>query len=109
MGRIQAPPSLGEASSWPINKKRLEIWKLTSGKDVKLMGAKIASTFTDHDEIMPEVAKRFYETVNMEELHNDGGYDYVIKYLEKELAKSGLHQMVGPWNDFEYFMKTKVC
>ena len=69
------PPRLGEASSWPIYKKQLDIWKLTSSEDIKLMGAKIVSTFTDHDKIKPGVAKRFYEIVNVQELQNDSGYD----------------------------------
>ena len=29
MGRIQAPPRLGDASSWQIYKKQLKVWKLT--------------------------------------------------------------------------------
>lgn len=107
MVKIQVPPRVGDASSWLIYKKQLQIWQLTSGEDKKIMGAKIAATFTDKDDLKANLAKRFYETVDIEKLHSDGGFDYIIAFLEKELAKSGIHQMVEAWNEFEYFKKTR--
>ena len=107
MGKIVAPQKVGDASSWHIYRKQLEIWKLTSGEDPKLMGAKIASTFTDNDKIKLGLAKRFYESVDVAKLHVDTGYEYVIKFLEKELGKSNLDLMVESWDGLEYFKKTK--
>ena len=87
MAKIPAPPKVGEASSWRIYKKQLQVWQVTSGETKTIMGAKIAATFMDQDKLKPNLMTRFYEMVDMGKLNCDDGFDYVIAFLEKELVE----------------------
>ena len=106
--RVQGPPKLDDASSWPNYKKRLAIWKnscIACNVSKMQMGAMIAMSMSDNCKLKAGLATRFYDAVDQTAMETDSAYDTVIKFLEDELGEDTLYVKVRAWNDIESYRR----
>ena len=95
------PPDLNECKSYEAFKQELKAWSDVTDLVKKKQGNFIALHLPNKSKFGNDLKERVFEKLSLEELKEENGLDKVIAFLDEELGKNAVEDIIEKWEDFD--------
>ena len=93
------PPIFSKSKSYELNKQELLAWSEITDLDKKKRGVTIALTLPENDE--SKIREKVFDQIKLDDLKKDTGFNTLLEFLDKHLAKDDLADSLEKFEEFE--------
>ena len=93
------PPIFSKSKSYELNKQELLAWSEITDLDKKKRGVAIALTLPKDDE--SKIREKVFDQIKLDDLKKDTGFNTLLEFLDKHLAKDDLADSLEKFEEFE--------
>jgi len=94
-------PIFSKSKSYELYKQELFAWSEITDLDKKKRGVAIALTLPEDDE--SKIREKVFDQIKLDDLKKDTGFDTLLEFLDKHLAKDDLADSLEKFEDFDDF------
>ena len=95
------PPDLNECKSYEAFKRKLKAWADVTDLTKKKQGNFIALSLPNKSKFGDDLRERAFEKLSLGELKEDNGLDKLIEFLDEELGKNAVDEIIEKWEEFD--------
>ena len=95
------PPGLNECKTYEAFKRKLSAWESITELPKTKRGNLVALSLPYQSKFGNNLRERLFEHLNQEELNSEDGLDKVIEFLDKELGKDAVEDVIEKWDQFD--------
>ena len=99
------PPDLKECKTYEAFKRELKCWQSVTDLPVGKQGNYIALALPNKSKFGEDLRERVLEHLTDEELSSNEGLEKVIKFLDNELGKNAVDDVIEKWEAFDNCIK----
>ena len=100
------PPDLNDCKSYEAFKREVKAWADVTDLAKKKQGNYIALSLPNKSKFGDDLKERVFEKLSLEELKEESGLDKVINFLDEELGKNAVDDIIEKWEDFDNYKRT---
>ena len=93
------PPIFSKSKSYELYKQELLAWSEIKDLDKKKRGVAIALTLPEDDE--SKIWEKVFDQIKLDDLKKDTGFNTLLEFLDKHLAKDDLADSLEKFEEFE--------
>ena len=93
------PPIFSKSKSYELYKQELLAWSEIKDLDKKKRGDAIAFTLPENDE--SKIREKVFDQIKLDDLKKDTGFNTLLEFLDKHLAKDDLADSLEKFEEFE--------
>ena len=95
------PPDLNECKTYEAYKREVNAWASVSDLAKAKRGNFIALSLPNKSKFGNDIRERVFENLTPDELSGDTGLEKVIEFLDKELGKDAIDDVIDKWDSFD--------
>ena len=95
------PPDLNDCKSYEAFKREVKAWADVTDLAKKKQGNFIALSLPNKSKFGEDLKERAFEKLSLEELKEDDGLDKLISFLDEELGKNSVNDIIEKWEEFD--------
>ena len=95
------PPDLNECKTYEAFKRELSAWAAVTDLAEKKQGNYIALSLPNKSEFGNDLRERVFENLTVEELNAEDGLKKLTSFLDKELGKNAVDDVIEKWDAFD--------
>ena len=95
------PPDLNECKTYEAYKRELSAWAAVTDLPATKQGNYIALSLPNKSKFGNDLKERVFEALTAEELQSDQGLEKVKDFLNKELGKNAVDDIIEKWDSFD--------
>ena len=101
------PPDLNECKSYEAYKRELSAWAAVTELAKNKQGNYVVLSLPNKSKFGNDIKERAFESLSEDELRSDDGLKLLLKFLDKELGKNAVDDIIEKWDDFDSVRKTE--
>jgi len=95
------PPDLNECKSYEAYKRQLKAWADVTYLPKGKQGNYVVLALPNKSKFGDDLKERALETCSEEDLKSETGLAKVIKFLDDELGKNAVDDIIDKWEEFD--------
>ena len=100
------PPDLNECKSYEAYKRELSAWAAVTELAKTKQGNYIALSLPNKSKFGNDIRERIFESLTEDQLKSEAGLSEVLSFLDKELGKNAVDDVIEKWDDFDSCKKS---
>lgn len=100
------PPDLNECKSYEAYKRELSAWAAVTELAKSKQGNYVVLSLPNKSKFGNDLKERAFESLSEDQLKSEDGLKLVLQFLDKELGKNAVDDIIEKWDDFESCKKT---
>ena len=101
------PPDMNDCKSYEAYKRKLSAWAAVTDLAKKKQGSYVALSLPNKLRFGNNIRERVFESLTQDQLCGDDGLNLVLKFLDDELRKNAVDDIIEKWDDFDSCKKTE--
>ena len=95
------PPDLNECKTYEAYKRELSAWASVTELASKKQGNFVALSLPNKSKFGNDLRERVFENLSPEVLSEENGLQRVLEFLDQELGKDAIDDVIEKWDDFD--------
>ena len=95
------PPDMNDCKNYEAYKRELSAWEAVTELAKTKQGNYIALTLPNKSKFGNDLRERVFESVSADDLKSEGGLKKVLDFLDKEIGKDAIDDVIEKWDDFD--------
>lgn len=95
------PPDLNECKTYEAYKRELKAWASVTDLAKAKQGNFVALSLPNKSKFGSDLRERVFESLSPEILSAENGLEKVLEFLDKELGKDAIDDVIEKWDDFD--------
>ena len=100
------PPDLNECKSYEAYKRELSAWAAVTELAKVKQGNYVVLSLPNKSKFGNDLKERAFECISAEDLVKEDGLERVKEFLNKELGKNAVDDVIEKWDEFDNCKKT---
>ena len=101
------PPNLNECKTYEAFKRELKAWADVTDLAKRKQGNFIALSLPNNSKFGNDLKERAFEKLSIDELKEESGLDKLIDFLDDELGRNAVEDVVIKWESFDACKRDK--
>ena len=101
------PPNLNECKTYEAFKRELKAWADVTDLAKRKQGNFIALSLPNNSKFGNDLKERAFEKLSIDELKEESGLDKLIDFLDDELGRNAVEDVVNKWESFDACKRDK--
>ena len=101
------PPDLNECKSYEAFKRELKAWAAVTELAKGKQGNYVVLSLPNKSKFGNDIRERALETITEEDLSKEDGLATLIRFLDQELGKNAVDDVIEKWDDFDSLRKSE--
>ena len=102
------PPDLNECKSYEAFKRELTAWAAVTELAKTKQGNYVVLSLPNKSKFGNDIRERALETIKDEDLSKEDGLKVLIKFLDQELGKNAVDDVIEKWDEFDSLRKSET-
>lgn len=100
------PPDLNDCKSYEAFKRELSAWSAVTDLAKSKQGNFVILSLPNKSKFGNDIKERAFESLAQDSLCSEDGLKYLIDFLDKELGKNAVDDVIEKWEDFDNCKKS---
>ena len=101
------PPDLNGCKTYEAYRRELSAWAAVTDLAEKKQGNYIALSLPNKSDFGNDLRERVFEHLSVEELNDENGLKKLLEFLDKELGKNAIDDVIEKWDAFDSCRKSE--
>ena len=100
------PPGLNDCSSYAAFKRELKAWSAVTDLPKSKQGNYVVLSLPNKSEFGNDLREKAFEYLPEEVLSGDDGLNELKKFLDKQLGKNAIDDVIEKWDEFDNLQRS---